>query len=108
MGRKTLTRLPAGRGHLELLPLEGRRHGAADQGPGSERARALPYAARYHALGQLADREVAAQPQVMDAPAVLAQRQLERRAGIVVPDLVGIDHAVPVRALAGPQQEIDR
>ena len=39
--------------------------------------------------------------------AIVAQRQLERRAGIVMPDLVGID-PVPVRALAGLEQEVDR
>ena len=41
------------------------------------------------------------------AAAILAQRQLERSAGIVVPDLVGID-LVPMRALAGLEQEVDR
>ncbi len=33
--------------------------------------------------------------------------ELERRAGVIVPDLDGVD-AVPVRALAARQQEIDR
>jgi len=57
-------------------------------------------------LWLLADAEIGAEPQTAHALAV-AHRKFERRAGIVVPDLVGID-PVPVRALAGLQQEVDR
>ena len=63
--------------------------------------------ARHDGLGLLADAEVAAEPQITDGSAVVAHRKFERRAGVMVPDLVGID-PVPVRAFAGFQQEIDR
>jgi hypothetical protein len=45
-----------------------------------------------------------------DRPDVAAFRdaKLERRAGIPVPDLVGIDEPVPGGALARPQEIIDR
>jgi hypothetical protein len=58
-------------------------------------------------LRLLADAEVGAETEVTHGVAVVAHRQFQRRAGIVMPDLVGI-HPVPVRAFAGLQQEIDR
>src|SRR5258708_27064978 len=88
--------------------LEGRRPRAADQRPSAERARGLPDLARHHGLRLLADAEVLAEPHMVQALAVLAQRQFQRRAGIVMPDLVGIGDFVPVRAFATLQQEVDR
>ena len=72
----------------------------------SERA-ACQTLARHDGLRLLADAEVGAETQVTHAVAIVAQRQFQRRAGIVMPDLVGID-LVPVRAFAGLQQEVDR
>ena len=58
-------------------------------------------------LRLFADAEVGAETEVTHGVAVVAHRQFQRRAGVVMPDLVGI-HPVPVRAFAGLQQEIDR
>src|SRR6185503_3829522 len=101
-----LARLPVRRRELEALEVEGRRHSAADQGPRAERARRLPDAARHDGLRQLALVEVDADAHMAHALAVAAEREFERRAGVVMPDLVGID-PMPVRALAGLQQEVD-
>src|SRR5215475_8504688 len=103
-----LARLPVRRRHLEFLEQEAWRHGRADQRPRAQRPRRLPDAARHDGLRPLAESEVDAEPHALHRAAILAQRQLERRAGVVVPELVGIDDLVPMRALAGLEQEVDR
>src|SRR6185312_4005290 len=103
----SLRRFPAGRRQFEALELEGGRHRAADECPQPERTRRLPDMSRRDSLRQLANAEVTAQPQVPYLVAIVAQRQLERSAGVMMPDLVGID-AMPVRALACLQQKENR
>ena len=100
-------RPPARRRQLEACEVEARRHGAADQRPVAERARRLPDPARHDDLRRLADVEVAAESQMPSGASVVAHREFERGAGIVMPDFVGID-AMPVRAFAGLEQEEDR
>jgi len=48
-----------------------------------------------------------AEPPIPGGTAIVAHREFERCAGIMVPDLVGID-PVPVRALTRLEQEEDR
>jgi hypothetical protein len=70
---------------------EGRRHRAADKRPAAERAGGLPDAARHDSLRQLTKIEVSADAEMAQLMAIVAQRQFERRAGVVVKYLVGID-----------------
>ena len=93
--------------HLEIPELESRRDRAPDQRVLPTTAGGLPDAAGHDDLRRLAQTEVAAEAQVAGRATVVAHRKLERRAVIVMPDLVGID-PVPMRALAGLQQEEDR
>src|SRR5690606_20620963 len=95
------------RSEFEAGEIEGRRDGTPDQGPVAKRACGLPDPARDDDLRRLAQTEVAAEAQVPGRASIVAHREFERRAVVVVPDLVGID-AMPVRALAGLEQEEDR
>ena len=82
------------------------RYRAADQGPVAVALGGLPGVRRHDRLRHFAGREIGAE---LDAAlaAVIGDLQRQRRARVVVPDLDGID-AMPVRALAARQQEIDR
>src|SRR5581483_3633644 len=96
---------PAGRGEFEIIELEAGRHGAADQSPVAQRFRGLPGARRDRELRHLVGVNVGAQRHDLLLGAV-DHFELERAAGVIVPDLDGVD-AVPVRALAAGQQEQD-
>ena len=87
--------------HFEMLKLKAGRYRAADQGEVALAARHLPLAGRHHQLRHLGLVDVVAQ----NVP-VLADRDLQRRAAIEMPDLGGID-AVPARDLPALEQEID-
>ena len=62
--------------------------------------------ARHDRLRQFAGGEIGAEPDAALA-AVIGDLQGQRAAGVIVPDLDRVD-AMPVRALAARQQEIDR
>jgi hypothetical protein len=63
---------------------------------------------RYDRLRPLAREEIGAQRQAFDRTLrVQRDRQLERRAGVIVPALGRID-LVPMRPLTAREQEIDR
>src|SRR3954470_14955130 len=87
--------------HLELLELEAGRHGATDEAVIPLAARHLPGAWRHHQLRNLGLVDVIAQD-----IAVSANRQLQWRAAIKMPDLGRID-AMPARDLPRLEQEID-
>ena len=99
--------MPTRRREFKTGEVEGRRHSAADQRPTTERARCLPHAARYDDLRRLAQPEIAAEPEMMNGMAIIAHREFQSGARIMMPDLVGIDF-VPVRAFARLEQEEDR
>src|SRR5262249_53739031 len=93
---------------LETGELESGRDRAADQRPVAEGFCRLPGMRRHHCLRTLAGGEVASENEAFDrAVAACCELELERAAGVIVPDFGGVD-AVPVRALATRQQEIDR
>src|SRR5665213_3193824 len=91
---------------LEAVEGKAGRDRAADQGPVAEGFRRLPGARRHRELRHLVAVDVGAEPDDFFFRAV-HHFELERRAGVIVPDLGGVD-TMPVRALAARQQEIDR
>ena len=91
-------RFPPHRREFKAFELEARRHGTADQRPVAERFRGLPGAGRHCYLGHFVIMDVAAEPDDFFLRAV-DDFQLQRRAGVPMPDLHGVD-TVPVRALA--------
>ena len=99
-------RRPVHRRQFEAFERETGRDGAAAQRPIAEGFRCLPGARRYCHLRDLVRMDIAAEPDDLFARAV-DQRQLEGCAGVIVPYLDRVD-AVPMRALAARQQEIDR
>ena len=104
----TGARRPALGRELEALEFETRRDRAAHQRPVAEAFGCLPDMRRHHRLRAFAGREIGAERDALDRT-VAARGDLEpqRAAGVVVPDLGGVD-PVPVRALAARQQKIDR
>src|SRR5579864_635392 len=105
--RASRLRRPALWRQLEVLEVKARRHSAAAERPIAERLRRLPGLSRHHGLRPFAVRKIAAKHHIFDASLAVRDFQLERRAGVPVPDLGGID-PMPVRALAARQQKIDR
>jgi len=93
--------------HLEPPEFESGRHGATDQRPVTGGLRALPGIRRHDRLRPLAGREIGTERHQMRCAAVMGDLQHQRTAGIVMPDLDGID-AMPVRTIAAREQEIDR
>src|SRR5271168_1691412 len=103
---KILCRLPPLRRHLELRKIKSRRDGASHQSPVAGAFGGLPGVRRYRRLRLFAGGQIAAEPD--HAPAVaIGDLQTQRSARVIMPDLDRID-AVPVRAFATRQQEIDR
>src|SRR6202158_4157746 len=100
------SRRPPPRRQLEALEREAGRDRAAGKRPIAEAFRRLPRARRHRDLRNLAAGEIGAKADDFFLGAV-DHRQLQRRAGVIVPDLDRVD-AVPVRALAARQQEQDR
>ena len=105
--RILLSWLPTLRRQLELRKLESRRDRAADQRPVAAAFRRLPGARRYERLRLFAARDITAERDRLLRAAVLRNPQGQRRAGIMVPHLDGVD-AVPMRALAARQQPLAR
>ena len=102
------TRPEAVRRHLETAEGETRRDGATDERPGAERARLLPMVRRDDRLRGFTSDEIGTEPQrVWVSRRIGSQSQLQRRAGVPVPDLHGVD-PMPAGDLARPQKEIDR
>ena len=94
------------RRQLEFRKIESRRDGASDQRPVAGAFGRLPGMRRHDRLRHFAGGEIGSEPEAALA-AVIGDLQGQRAAGVIVPDLDGID-AMPVRALAARQQEIDR
>ena len=70
--------------------------------------RGLPAPGRHDSLGTLARRQIRAEHEAANRSGLgVGDLQHQRRAGVKMPDLGGVD-AVPVRAFAARQQEIDR
>ena len=107
MPPKSLDGIPALGRELEMLELERRGHGAADQGPFAQRARRLPFVRRNDDLRALAGRQIRAEYTTTRVLSFDAGRKLERRARIEVPDL-GCIHTMPVGELVGLEQIVDR
>ena len=83
-----------------------RRDGAADQRPVAGAFGGLPGLRRHDRLRYFAGGEIGTEPDAASAIAI-GDLQHQRAAGVIVPDLHRID-AMPVRAFAARQQEIDR
>ena len=71
--------------------VEGRGDGTTDQGPCAQGAGALPSVGWYRRLRSLLGREIDAEPIPERHHAVFDHRELERRTGMEVPQLDGID-----------------
>ena len=101
-------RLPTSRRELEPRELEGGRHDAADQRPGTQWTSRLPCTGGHDRLDDRAGHDIATEVMNGDRRLTLGpDPQLKRIARRVLPDLVGID-PMPVRSLAGRQQVDDR
>jgi hypothetical protein len=100
-------RAPAGRRKLEAVECKARRDGAAEKRPFAEGFGGLPGMRRNHRLRRFAGGKIGAEAQPDYGTARLGDGEFERRAGIPMPDLGGVD-AMPMRALAAREQEIDR
>ena len=98
--------LSAFRRKLEFRKLKSRRHRAADQGPVAIALGGLPGVRRNDGLRCFAGRDIRAERHAASCTTI-SNLQRQRRARLIVPDLYRID-AMPVRALAAGQQEIDR
>src|SRR6202790_1481084 len=98
---------PGPRRQFESRKIETRRDGAAAKRPITERLHRLPGMSRHDRLRALAGGEIAAERQALDASRRRRDFKRQRRAGIPMPNLDGVD-PVPVRALAAPEQKIDR
>ena len=96
----------AHRRQFEFRKIETRRDRASDQRPVAGAFRGLPRLRRHDRLRHFAGGEIGTEPDAALA-AVIGDLQRQRVAGVVMPDLHRID-AMPVRALAARQQEIDR
>src|SRR5262249_19091993 len=100
-------RRPAGGSQLETGKIECRGNGAADQGPGAKRTGALPSPRRHRRLRPFISLQIDAEPMADRLLVFADDGEFERRPGMVVPELDGID-AVPMRHLACLQQVVDR
>ena len=98
--------LPARWSKLKPLEAESWSDCAANERPVAERFRRLPGICWHGGLRPLAIREVGSEADRFDGCSILRDAQSERRAGVEMPDLNGIN-AVPVRALAALQQKVD-
>jgi hypothetical protein len=99
-------RRPALRRQLERCKLKTGCHGASHQRPVAACIGGLPRPRRHDRLRHFAGGEIGTKPDAAAAP-VIGHLQAKRAACVIMPDLHRID-AMPVRALAARQQEIDR
>lgn len=102
-------RFPSLLGHLELIHSKSRRNRTSHEGPVAQAYSVLPLAALDDDLGTLALQDVLAEHGVTHGGAVVPrQREPERGAGVVVPDLDRAEHAMPMRqARLALQQVVD-
>src|SRR5207248_2771930 len=97
---------PLGR-ELEAGEFEPGRHRAADQGPFAETFGRLPHMCRHDGLRALAGGKIGAEPQARHWAGLARRCEREGRARVPVPDLDRVE-AMPMRALAAREQEMDR
>src|SRR5258708_19191008 len=102
----SLLREPIRFGQFEFCKIESGRNGASDQRPVAAALGRLPRLSGHDRLRLFAGAEMGTEPDRTPA-AVIGDVQGQRAAGVIMPNLDCID-AVPVRALAVRQQEIDR
>jgi len=105
--RSTPRGAPSRRRKLEVLELEGRRHGASDERPLPEGPRCLPLMRGDDDLRSLIGHEVRAENVMFHFPSLAVGRELDRRTAVEVPNLRHV-HTVPVRKFTGTQKMIDR
>lgn len=101
------SRMPPLRRKLEAIEFERRRDRAADEGPGTKRTRGLPLEWLDDELRTLTGAQVGPQDPPPSRLSFDAGLELERCAGVEVPDLGGVD-AMPMRTLASLEQEVNR
>ena len=94
------------RRQLEIPEFETRRDGASDERPVAARLRRLPSVRRHNGLRALAGGEIVAKSHTL-AASVRCDFELQRRAGIKVPDFNRVD-AVPMGSLPAREQKINR
>src|SRR5579871_699431 len=87
--------------------LEGRRDRTSDQRPVAGAFGALPGGRGHNRLRPLARGEIGSEPHGVLAATLVGDLQAQCTAGVIVPNLGGID-AMPVRAIAARQEEVDR
>jgi hypothetical protein len=104
--RRSIERRKLPVGKCETRECEPWRNGAADQRPITEAPGTLPVIFGHDHLRPLACREIGAEADAGDRPSGRRQLELQRRSRVVMPALCGID-GMPVRLLAGFQQELD-
>src|SRR6516165_11319802 len=90
-----------------MRELERRRDRASDQRPVAGGLGALPGGCRHDRLWPLARGKIGPELHRVLAATLMCDLEIERAAGIVVPDLGGID-SMPVRAVAARQEVVDR
>src|SRR3977135_3148959 len=93
-------------GQFEFCEIKPRCNRASDQCPVAATLGSLPRLSGHNRLRYVACDEIRTQPDAALA-AVIGNLQGQRAAGVIMPDLDRID-AMPMRALAACQQEIDR
>src|SRR5262245_53783855 len=99
-------RLPPLRRELEFRELECRRHDATDQCPVAIAFCRLPGMRRNDCLRHFTGTEIGTQRHAA-RPIVVDDLQRQRRTRVIMPALHRVD-AMPMRAIAARQQEIDR
>src|SRR6185437_3399648 len=104
--KNLLSRRPVLRRQFEFRKIEPGRDGAADQCPVAGALGRLPGVRRHDSLRHFAGGEIGAERNAASS-GIVGDLERQRIAGVIVPDLDRIN-AVPVRAFATCQQEIDR
>src|SRR6266566_6338427 len=105
-GIELIRRRPAPGRYFERRKIKTGRDRAAHQRPGAGAFGSLPCLYGDYGLRHFARGEIGAEPDAALA-AIIGNLQAERVACVIMPDLHRID-AMPVRALAPRQQEMDR
>lgn len=99
--------LPSWFCHLKVLEVETRRDRAADERPVTQRLGVLPFSPLHDDLWSLAVAHVGPEKHVADRFAVVpGERESERGSGIVMPDLDGVEDAMPMRQACLALEEV--
>lgn len=93
--------------HFEGGEVEAGCDGATDERPLTKRSGGLPPAGGNDLLRPFSAEQVGTEPGLRSGPAGLGNAELERGAGVVVPDLGGIVDPVPMRPVAAFEKVVD-